>query len=434
MSFFKESEEHMFEAGDLIPSSEFSLTQGDEDNLTYDSPLLDNMNMTQSFSDLDPTTSHHISKPPTTSVPSHDLSANIYGAMTTSPEMDMLNGDSPFDNVANTLSHHGQATSAHQAEKNQHKQEQQLSISMPDTLPPPIIMATLPSDKKKGKHFANRDPRIRTRKAAAFKMPGRTDLIKSMECGNGKQRLVDENLSSLEQIQQHPDVTAQPIYFTQVPTAETTIPPTTPSVSKDSVRKKRTRTPRVKTPSKKNSMRNSSKKSKPFMSGKAFEKTIDALFQKDGNVVLPSDGVEFDSIGITPTTPGINGPGGCNAQKQASGGPVVQRASKSAKEKNVATPRGGKKAGKEKKGSNRVADEVDIATLDEMEEDSDDEGGRKKIKIDYIGAKRNRQVTFLKRKNGVMKKAMELVSLQIIFSFPFFSSFVSAELLRVRSA
>lgn len=33
---------------------------------------------------------------------------------------------------------------------------------------------------------------------------------------------------------------------------------------------------------------------------------------------------------------------------------------------------------------------------------------KKKIKIDYIQEVRSRQVTFLKRKNGVMKKAMEL--------------------------
>lgn len=34
--------------------------------------------------------------------------------------------------------------------------------------------------------------------------------------------------------------------------------------------------------------------------------------------------------------------------------------------------------------------------------------GRKKIKIERIADERNRQVTFTKRKNGLMKKAMEL--------------------------
>ncbi|KAI7858950.1 hypothetical protein BDC45DRAFT_433537 [Circinella umbellata] len=34
--------------------------------------------------------------------------------------------------------------------------------------------------------------------------------------------------------------------------------------------------------------------------------------------------------------------------------------------------------------------------------------GRKKIKIQTIQDERNRQVTFLKRKNGLMKKAYEL--------------------------
>ncbi|EIE22732.1 myocyte enhancer factor 2D [Coccomyxa subellipsoidea C-169] len=34
--------------------------------------------------------------------------------------------------------------------------------------------------------------------------------------------------------------------------------------------------------------------------------------------------------------------------------------------------------------------------------------GRKKIRIEKIGDERNRQVTFTKRKNGLMKKAMEL--------------------------
>lgn len=42
-------------------------------------------------------------------------------------------------------------------------------------------------------------------------------------------------------------------------------------------------------------------------------------------------------------------------------------------------------------------------------ETSSESSPRKKIKIDYIDDPRNRQVTFLKRKNGVMKKAMELV-------------------------
>lgn len=37
------------------------------------------------------------------------------------------------------------------------------------------------------------------------------------------------------------------------------------------------------------------------------------------------------------------------------------------------------------------------------------ETGRKKIKIALIPDPRSRQVTFLKRKNGLMKKAMELV-------------------------
>ncbi|ORZ13072.1 MADS box transcription factor MEF2, partial [Absidia repens] len=34
--------------------------------------------------------------------------------------------------------------------------------------------------------------------------------------------------------------------------------------------------------------------------------------------------------------------------------------------------------------------------------------GRKKIKIQPIGDERNKQVTFLKRKQGLMKKAYEL--------------------------
>jgi MADS-box transcription enhancer factor 2A len=34
--------------------------------------------------------------------------------------------------------------------------------------------------------------------------------------------------------------------------------------------------------------------------------------------------------------------------------------------------------------------------------------GRKKIRIERIKDERNRQVTFTKRKNGLMKKAMEL--------------------------
>ena len=34
--------------------------------------------------------------------------------------------------------------------------------------------------------------------------------------------------------------------------------------------------------------------------------------------------------------------------------------------------------------------------------------GRKKIRIERITDERNRQVTFTKRKNGLMKKAMEL--------------------------
>lgn len=37
--------------------------------------------------------------------------------------------------------------------------------------------------------------------------------------------------------------------------------------------------------------------------------------------------------------------------------------------------------------------------------------GRKKIRIARIQDARSRQVTFLKRKNGLLKKAMELVSL-----------------------
>lgn len=51
---------------------------------------------------------------------------------------------------------------------------------------------------------------------------------------------------------------------------------------------------------------------------------------------------------------------------------------------------------------------------DEVEEEEgngstgDGNTAKKKIKIDYIQEVRSRQVTFLKRKNGVMKKAMEL--------------------------
>lgn len=45
--------------------------------------------------------------------------------------------------------------------------------------------------------------------------------------------------------------------------------------------------------------------------------------------------------------------------------------------------------------------------------------GRKKIKIARIADARSRQVTFLKRKNGLLKKAMELVSLHPSTSTPY---------------
>ena len=47
--------------------------------------------------------------------------------------------------------------------------------------------------------------------------------------------------------------------------------------------------------------------------------------------------------------------------------------------------------------------------------------GRKKIKIQKIENTRSRQVTFLKRKNGLMKKAMELVSIDNILSSEFYN-------------
>lgn len=74
------------------------------------------------------------------------------------------------------------------------------------------------------------------------------------------------------------------------------------------------------------------------------------------------------------------------------------------------------------------SDRVGDVTLNDhdllVEDDSDDEGGRcKKIKMKYIGRKRNRQVTFLKRKNGVMKKAMELVCIFTSSHFTFSSNY-----------
>lgn len=56
--------------------------------------------------------------------------------------------------------------------------------------------------------------------------------------------------------------------------------------------------------------------------------------------------------------------------------------------------------------------EENSAGLGDVREVSESkDAGRKKIKIELIRDPRSRQVTFLKRKNGLMKKAMELVSL-----------------------
>lgn len=55
--------------------------------------------------------------------------------------------------------------------------------------------------------------------------------------------------------------------------------------------------------------------------------------------------------------------------------------------------------------------EENSAGLGDMRDVSESkDAGRKKIKIELIRDPRSRQVTFLKRKNGLMKKAMELVS------------------------
>lgn len=69
-------------------------------------------------------------------------------------------------------------------------------------------------------------------------------------------------------------------------------------------------------------------------------------------------------------------------------------------------------------------------TSDLSQQENNNEG-RKRIKIAHIEDSRSRQVTFLKRKNGLMKKAMELVSCIIFSSTYHFKYFVSTFLVRL---
>lgn len=67
--------------------------------------------------------------------------------------------------------------------------------------------------------------------------------------------------------------------------------------------------------------------------------------------------------------------------------------------------------------------EENSAGLGDVREVSESkDAGRKKIKIELIRDPRSRQVTFLKRKNGLMKKAMELVS-SLVFHLQALASF-----------